>query len=103
MIEKAIPKALPLEAPKISGDTIGFLKTAWYVAPDTDKAAPTNRAAIIRGSLIYSKTCFRFLNSELFKSKIIWKSILYLPIKKIEIKSIKIKLYIRIIVIFIVK
>ncbi len=49
-IERAAPKAAPLEMPRLNSKTRGFLNSAWSEAPDTASAAPAKRASRSRGS-----------------------------------------------------
>jgi hypothetical protein len=49
---KAAPKPAPLETPKRSEDTRGFLNIDWNAAPEIARHAPTTIAPMILGSLI---------------------------------------------------
>ena len=40
----------------MSGETSGFLKIPWKIAPETAREAPTKKAAVMRGSRIWKKT-----------------------------------------------
>ena len=51
-IANAAPKPAPLDTPKRSEDTNGFLNIDWNAAPEIARQAPTTIAPIIRGSLI---------------------------------------------------
>ena len=52
----AAPKHAPADAPKRSGDTMGFLKMPWNAQPAPDSAAPMISAAATRGSLMVKNT-----------------------------------------------
>ena len=54
-IPNAAPKPAPLDTPKRSDDTNGFLNIDWKAAPEIARHAPTTIAPMILGSLI-SKT-----------------------------------------------
>ena len=45
----AAPKQAPADAPRRSGDTMGFLNMPWYAQPAADSAVPTSSAASTRG------------------------------------------------------
>lgn len=53
---RVAPNPAPAEVPRISGDTSGFLKIPWYVAPFTASAEPTTIVARIRGMRILNTT-----------------------------------------------
>ena len=48
-IASTAPSAAPVETPRMSGDTRGFLNIPWYAVPAAASAAPTSSAASTRG------------------------------------------------------
>lgn len=57
-MESAAPKAAPVDAPRISGADMGFLKMHWYDVPATERDAPTKTAMTTLGSLTIMSILF---------------------------------------------
>ena len=56
-IENAAPKPAPAETPRISEDTMGFLNTVWYDAPETASAPPMSTDSVIWGKRTVVTIC----------------------------------------------